>query len=112
MSTYPLKPGDSLAQGTCGHCGDIIDLTDLGFAEGLYGQGRNQKLIYYRNLEHDEVPFVWNSNKPARYLPFCGAECSAKYYEEKVRSISSSSSSSSSPRAVPSSLSASSSPPS
>ena len=84
MSTYPLKPGDSLVQAVCGYCEKAVDLTDLGFAEGIYGSERNQKLIYYRNLEHDEDPFVWNSNKPARYMPFCGCECGTKYYEEIV----------------------------
>ena len=81
--TYPLKKGDILTQQTCGHCSEAADLRYIGQADPDDPEKR-QKLIYYRNLEFDEVPFVWNISKPARYLPFCGCECGTKYYNAEV----------------------------
>jgi len=78
--TYPLKPGDILTQSVCGWCDGPVDLRDLG----VFTRERQQKLIYYRNLEFDEVPFTWTMKKPARYLPFCSAGCSTLYYEKHV----------------------------
>jgi hypothetical protein len=81
--TYPLKKGDILVQTTCGWCLGPVDLRYIGKADPDDPEKR-QKLIYYRNLEFDEVPITWNISKPARYLPFCSCDCGTRHYNEKV----------------------------
>jgi len=81
--TYPLKKGDILVQQTCGGCNGPVDLNYIGRYDE-HDPEKRQKLIYYRNLEFDEVPFVWNIDKPARYLPFCSCECGTNHYNAEV----------------------------